>query len=172
MADPSGPASYGLCIFVALVGGCSTPPQGPPQKATAGPDPQLELALQRFRAPFQTDQTIVADHLEIEMSANFFGTEFGQPSVDRNLHDATQRLGQEADDYLWVNRAGGTTVPLKLAIGKQNYIVLKDARLKVLSASGKITLKAHAAGEVRVLEGKSVRPLQELRIVDGVVHSR
>lgn len=141
-------------------------------KPRKDPDPQVAVSLERLRAPFQNPQIVVADHLEIEMSANFYGTEFGQPGIDRGVHDAKHTLTPEADEYVWVNRSGGTELPLKMTLGRHSFVILKDARLKVLTGNGKVTLKSAATGQVRVLEGKAVRPMQEVRIEDGVVRSR
>ena len=169
---PARPVRLATCRFLlpALLLCCSGP-EPRPEKHAERVDPAVEASLSRYREPFQRDQTVIADFLEVEMSSNFY-SEFGQPSVDRSYHEASRVSAPESVKHRWINRGGGAQVPLKLMIGRQRYIVLKEASLTVQTATGAVVLRAKATGDVKIVEGSQSRSVEELRIEDGVVRAR
>ncbi len=134
--------------------------------------PEVVRELERLRAPFQTERTIVADRVEIEMSANFYGTEWGAPSIDRSLHEFSSKKEANRDEYRWTNRAGGPQVPLRFMVGKQRFVVLRSASLHVLGGGQAVVFGVTAAGAVSILEGTARRDVAEFRIEDGVLRAR
>ena len=153
------------CLGLLL--GCAAPAPAKPSE-----DPSVAPELARLRAPYQESRAVVADRIEIVMSANFFNTEWGAPSVDRGLHEASHQKLATQDEYRWLNRAGGTQVPIRFAVGNTKFLALQSARLRVLGNGERITLDVAAEGHVSVLEGARRKDCEELRIEGGALRTR
>ena len=75
-----------LVAFLAGLLGCTDAPD-----RRAPTDAAVQQELDRLRAPYRVKRTVIADRIEVTMSANFFNTEWGEPSIDRALHEASHR---------------------------------------------------------------------------------
>lgn len=135
-------------------------------------DASVQRELDRLRAPYQVKRTVVADRIEVTMSANFFNTEWGEPSIDRALHEASHRSVERREERTWVNRSGGTQLPLRFAVGDCTLVALHSASLRVLGNGEPIALAVLATGAVSVLTGAERRDGAELSIDDGTLRLR
>src|SRR5262249_2053871 len=152
---PKSPLSF--LVLLCTVAACS----GTERRPERAPDPLVEASLVRYREPFTHDQTIIAEELDIEMTSNFFA-DLAQPSVDPGRQSQSHTKTAEADEYRWINRTGRTEVPLRLALGKQQYRVVREARLRVLTGNVPVRLRVLAGGDVKIVEGSQARSVQEL----------
>jgi hypothetical protein len=131
----------------------------------------LEREEARLLAPFSEPRQVLAQDLEITMSANFF-KRVGTPALTPPLHVRSIERDGEADVYRFVNKSGGVEVPLRLMLEETRFVILNTIVLRVLAKSS-VTLRALAQGDVTILEaGRPRLDVPRTEIVDGVWRGR
>ncbi len=144
-------------VAFGLVLGCAGP---------AAVDPAVvEATEQQVLAPFEVEQTIVADDLVLSMTANFYHL------VQRRLNPAVHEVERKprADggtDYEFRNRVGDSQ-PIRLVVLGTTFGVLKTARISVLGGRHAFTLDAAATGEVTLVRDDVTAHSRSVQIKNG-----
>lgn len=152
------------CILAALFAGCGSAP-------VADADPaEVERQEQRLLSPFQTDRVVVADRLDVVMTANFYD-ELGRPALLAGFQDEERRDLEGGGSEL-VMRNRSPNAPLRFLLGATDLRILREARIVVLGGRSDMRLEAELAGGVSVVEAGDRRDFESLRIADGAFQRR
>lgn len=171
-----------MVVAAATVGSCH-----------GGAVPRETVAKEedRLLAPYRSGLQIVADRVEVDVSANFFSqtvdaatlardpeavrsglAHLGLPATSPELHERRVVKGDQSVDYVFHNVRGGMQMPLRLSVGGAVILALRSAVVRVLGSGAPMTLTTVASGQVTVRQGDARHDLSELRIEDGAVHRR
>ncbi len=141
--------------------------------ACQGSPPSVDVAsVQRAEArllsPFQVEQTLVADKLDITMTANFY-SRLALPSTLPGVQtEETNKLDDGSTEYVLHTNARS---PLQFELEKTRFFVMDNARVLVLGGRNDMTLKADLSGNVSIVDkGGARRDTDEVRIADGSYH--
>ncbi len=163
--------------FVALSTGCGAGP------TPVGPE-VVAAEEQRLLRPFQDKRIVIADQVEITLSANFigsrvrddaienFGTTAGNrvalPGIDKSLHEHRTVRGKDGILETYVNKAGGIDRPLRVIVGGTQFQALQVVTVRVLPSGALMTLDVVARGDVNVLAGTERQDLPQVEVKDGL----
>src|SRR5690606_8906959 len=121
----SARAFASLAALVVVSAACSSTSSAP-----AAADPSLvEAREQQLLAPFGETRTIVADRLDIEMTANFHD-ELTRPAVLPGSQDEQRIERPDGGTELRYTTSSATT-PLRFVIGNTDLRVTRAARIGV-----------------------------------------
>ncbi|MEZ5964929.1 MAG: hypothetical protein R3F56_13900 [Planctomycetota bacterium] len=170
---------------IFLVWSCSGCGSAPPPVAPA----VVAAEEQRLLRPFQTKRVVIADSVEVVVSANFVGTRAAEtdmtqgigaiadnrlalPGIDRNLHTRSESRSEAGVETTYLNKLGGVERPLTLLVGQTEYRALQGLTIRVLPSGATMTLDVQARGDVTVLAGAERLDLPQLTIKDGLWHEQ
>lgn len=141
----------------------------------------------RLLRPFQTKRVVVADNVDVVVSANFLGNRLdddfaierhtpvtgirprvGRPGIDKNLHERREQKVGDGVLETFINKAGGVERPIRVVIGDTQYQALRALSFKVLSGETRMTLDVIAEGDVTVLAGSQRTDAPRVEVRDGV----
>lgn len=147
-------------VFPLVLAACQSSP-APRGK----PAPGRTLAdMERVLAPMQERLSVFASRLKVDVSRELFD-KFSYPS-DSDRHQMRFTPGPPST-YRFRNIGGGVDVPMKFVIGKQTYLVLGTAELRV-HWTGPARLDLEAGGTIIVNRPRSApRDAAFLRVHDG-----
>jgi hypothetical protein len=147
-----GPLAVGACAAVAPVA-----------------DPKdVEQREDVFLAPFATERTVVADVLELVMTANFYRHVTSTGIVTAVQQEERRPRQDGGTEFIYTNRAPGGDPALRFTIGSTRFGILERAALVVLGGRHELTLRAVATGQVTVREGATTNDFGRVAIEDGV----
>ena len=143
----------------------------------------------RLLAPYGKGLQIVADRVEVDVSANFFSqtvdaaalardpeavrsglAHLGLPATSPELHERRVVKSDQNVEYVFHNVRGGMQMPLRLSVGGAVILALRSAVVRVLGNGAPLTLTTVASGQVTVRQGDVRQDLNEIRIEDGAIH--
>ena len=176
VSTPScGRALSSLLAIVAAACG-STPAPVAPEVVAA--------EEQRLLRPFQDQRVIIADQVELTLSANFLGSRVQEgaiekigslagnrvalPGVDKNLHERRTTRDQRGIVETYVNKLGGVERPLRVMVGATQFQALQAVTVHVLQGGAAMTLDVTAHGDVNVLAGSQRTDVPQVEIKDGL----
>jgi len=169
----------GLALLLAAsTAGCGSAPAPVPQPLVAAEE-------QRLLRPFQDRRVVIADSVDLAVSANFIGARAAEtdihdgmgalaanrlalPGIDRALHEKRETRTAEGAIQTYVNAHGGIERPLMMMVGQTELRALRSLTIKVLPSGSAMTLDLVARGDVTVLAGSQRTDLPEVSIRDGV----
>ena len=143
-----------LCLTVAACGG--------------GPQPVDDEFMAREEArlvePFAVDRSLVADDLEITMTANFY-SRLALPSILPGVQEEeTNKRPDGTTEYVMRTRPDS---PLRFELDATKFYVMKTARVTVLGGRSDLTLRAEVDGNVSIVENGVRRDTGSVRIENG-----
>lgn len=142
--------------------------------ACAGPTPvsdeELHANEAAMLAPLQAPRRLIATTLDVTVSPNFFN-DIGQPALDPGLHQRSRSTDDGSEVWTFVNREGGVERPLRVLVGRTEFLTLHTFRLAVLPSGSPLTFRLVADGDVTVIaEGAAARDVERVEVRDGVWH--
>lgn len=150
--------AFACSILTGCAGGGSGGGQG------QGPAPR-GLPADVLSAPFERKQHIVCNHLEFEISPEFFA-ELTTPA--KNPFHRQDRITGPPVEYRFVNESGGLTYPVSMALKNLKLTVLESAVVRIVEeAPRRLTLTARGAVDLVGEDGQ--RSYETLTIRDGGV---
>ncbi len=125
--------------------------------------------LGRQFAPMKQKNAILADRLEVTMSASLWDQVTHPAGSDYHQIKRLQKRGSLDAEYRFLNLRGGTNIPLKFQIGHVTLLIIQTAVFHV-RGGGEPIFRLEAHGKVAYsTKGKTSDGLKALRIQDGSV---
>ena len=128
----------------------------------------MERLGQQF-APMKKKDAILADRLEVTMSASLWDQVTHPAGSDYHQIKRLQKRGSLDSEYRFLNLRGGTNIPLKFQIGHVTLLILQAAVFHV-RGEGDPIFRLEANGNVAYsTKGKTSDGLKGIRVQDGRV---
>lgn len=138
-----------------------------PAEASGARPPRDEASLDRVFAPMQHKAEILADRLEVDMSAELF-VRGSYPSRSSGAHSVKRSPGPPVE-WVYAN-SSGVSRPIELHIGEVKFWIVERARIR-LHRKGSARLELRASGNLAVKRpDEALRKPDRLRIANGLWH--
>lgn len=180
--DPC-PARTALLLLLGLAS-CSTP-RPPNQQEIRAQREAFDQNARRLLEPLLNDGNLGCGELVIEISPNFFAN-VTQPAIDPNLQGERRSSGDGYDEFVWINKVGGSDGAILLSIGATDditetgyvrgkvtkFTVIHRATLRVRTAGTMAAqLDVTASGKPMVwVVDKTVRDLTSFELRNGLLN--
>lgn len=156
-----GPGRCRWSLALVLLAACG----GGPAPKTADPETVARHETELL-APFETNSTVVADDLALDLTANFWGSALGLPALLPDSQSQSRKaLPDGGAEYLFENRATGASMTFLL--GSTQIRVRHMARVRVLGGKHDYTLDVDATGRVSVVDKDGRRDGSRFRVRAG-----
>lgn len=154
-------AAVSVSLAAASCGSAPRPPADPAEVA---------MQEQRLMSPFATERTVIADRLEVVLTANFYD-ELSRPAVVAGLQDE-ERTETEDGGSVVVYRNRSPGVPLRFMLGGTDFRIFREATITVLGGRSDLRLDAEMSGNVSIVEAGARSDYDAVRIADGMFQRR
>ncbi|MFQ5506259.1 MAG: hypothetical protein ACE5F1_15935 [Planctomycetota bacterium] len=138
-----------------------------PAEASGEKPPRDETTLDRAFAPMQEKAEILADRLDVDMSAELFVRGI-YPSSSSGAHRVKRSSGPPVE---WVySNSSGVSRPIELHIGAVKFWIVERARIR-LHRKGTARFELLASGNIAVKRpDEALRKTDRLRVTNGRWH--
>ncbi len=149
-------------LALVLLASCG----GGPAPKTADPEAVARRETELL-APFETNSTVVADDLAVDLTANFWGPTLGMPA----LAPDKKPLPGGGSSYRFENPDPGA--PMTFLLGSTRILVKHSARLRVLGGKqDDYVLDLDATGRVSVVDKNGRRDGSQYHVHAGKAELR
>ena len=167
----------GAWLLALILAGCVTQGDGGPEKDPNAEEPPKHFVTKAYMerlgrqfAPMKNKDAILADRLEVTMSASLWDQVTHPAGSDYHQIKRLKKRGSLDAEYRFLNLRGGTNIPLKFQVGKVTLIILQTALFHVKGEGDPIfCLKAEGNVAYSVAGGRTQDGLASLLIQDGRV---
>lgn len=125
--------------------------------------------LGKLFAPMEKKDAILADRLEVTMSASLWDQVTHPAGSDFHQIKRLKKRGSLDSEYRFLNLRGGTSLPLKFKVGKVTLIIIQTAVFHILGG-GEPVFRLKAEGNAAYsTKGRTEDGLESLLVQKGKV---